>query len=78
MFAAEIPGRGFRLVIGDQVDAALAPEFNILGAVTRHFRETDGFEHFLEVALFRGGELNELEAIKPGGVVKQVGHGSLL
>ena len=54
MLAREIPGGGTWLIIGDEIDAALAPQLNILGAMARDLRKAHGFEDGLEHAFFRG------------------------
>jgi len=77
MLAREIPCGGFRLVIGDEVDAALAPQLDILGPVAGNLRKTDQVEHRFQLAFFRRGKFDELETVEAGGIFKQVCHGAL-
>jgi hypothetical protein len=74
MLAAEEPRGAAGLVVGDEVDRALPPQLDLLGAVAGDQGEAHGGEDRLEHALFRGGELDELEAVEADGVVEQVGH----
>ena len=75
MLARKIPGGGFRLIIGDQVDAALAPQLHILGAVPGDLGKAHRLENRLQNAFFRRRELDELESIEASGIVEQISHG---
>mmetsp|Transcript_25774 Transcript_25774/g.65581 ORF Transcript_25774/g.65581 Transcript_25774/m.65581 type:complete len:288 (+) Transcript_25774:1802-2665(+) len=77
MLTGEIPCRGFGLVIGDEVDTALAPQLDILGPVAGNLCEADQLEHRFQMAFFRRGKFDELETVEAGGIFKKVCHGAL-
>jgi len=60
-------------VIDNEVDVALSPESNVLGAMNRNQLKAECFEDRLEDARLRGGKLHEFKAIKAHWIVK---HGS--
>ncbi len=77
MLTGEIPCSGFGLVIGDEVDTALAPQLDILGPVAGNLCEADQLEHRFQMAFFRRGKFDELETVEAGGIFKKVCHGAL-
>lgn len=63
MLGGEIGGGASRLVVGDEVDAALPPELHILAAVTGDAGKSHSLKGRLEDAALGGAELEELEAL---------------
>src|SRR5690606_7850764 len=75
MFGGEIGGRAPRLVIGNEVDAALAPELHGLASVTCDPGKSHALECGLQDAFFRRTEFQEFEAIEAERIVKEIRHG---
>ncbi len=73
----EVRGVAAGLVVDDEVDPALAEQGDVLGPVAGDDDEPEPFEHLLELAARRRGELDELEAVEAERVVEQVAHGRL-
>jgi len=59
-----------RLLIEDEVDAALAEERNLLGPVPRHGFETERLEDRLQHPGLRCSKFYELESVETHGVVE--------
>ena len=74
MFGREIGGVAARLVVGDQVDAALPPQLDVLRPVPRDAGETHALEYRLQHAPFGRAELDELEPVEAQRIVEQIGH----
>ena len=77
MFGGEVRGGAFGFAIGNQVDAALAPQLHRLGAVIGNMGKAHAREHWFEQTRFGRGELDELEAVQAKRVFEQIVHGIL-
>ena len=74
MLAREIPGLALRLVVDDEVDAALSPQADVLGTVPGDFGETEQLECLLEDRGVGCGKLDEFETVEAHGIVEEVCH----
>ena len=74
MLLGVVVSRGARLVVGDEIDIALAPEIHVLGLVPRDQGKAEHLEHRFEDTSLQRRKLNKLKAIQPHGVVKKIGH----
>ena len=73
----EVGSVALRLCVEDEIDAALAPQRDVLGSVLRHLGEAEHFEHRFQYARLRRGELDEFEAVEAHRVFIKIGHGPL-
>src|SRR4051812_17456212 len=64
MLRCKISCRRSRLIVDDEVDFALAPQVDGLGAMARYMSEAHCAEHGLQDASLRGAELDELKPIQ--------------
>ena len=67
VFLRIIIGGRFWLIIGDQIDAALAPQIDVFRSVAGYMRETKRFKHPFQYAAFRGREFNNSKPSSPIG-----------
>ena len=74
MLAREEPGRRMRLVIGDEVDLALAPELDIFRAVAGNAAEAHSFKGRFQHTFVGSGEFDEFETVETDRIFEQVGH----
>ena len=74
VLGGEEGGGRARLVIDQEVDIALAPQLDVLGAVVGDMGEAHRLEDGFNDAAFRGGEFHEFKAAQAHRIFKQICH----
>ena len=74
MLGGKEGGRRARLVIDQEIDPALAPQLDVLGAVIGDMGEAHGLEDRFDDTALRCRELDELEAAEAQRVFEKVCH----
>jgi hypothetical protein len=77
VFGREIGGGRSGFVIGDEIDLALPPQIDILGAMTGDMHKAHRRENGFQQAALGRAKLDELEAIEANGVLEKIGHNTL-
>ncbi|MCY1430948.1 hypothetical protein D9M71_469080 [compost metagenome] len=74
VFSGEVRSDTFGFIVQDQVDATLAIQVHVLGAVGGHFGETQYLEYRLKYARGRRSQFDELEAHQAHWIVEDISH----
>jgi len=78
VFLHEVGGVAFRLIIENEVDAALTIQGHILGTMACDGLKAEEVKYFREMFYVGSGEFDKFEAVKAHGVIEEIWHESLL
>ena len=78
VFLHEVGGVAFRLIIQNEVDAALAIQGHVFGAMACDGLEAEEVKYFREMFCVGSGEFDKFEAVEAHGVFEEIWHESLL
>ncbi len=78
VFLHEVGGVAFRLIIQNEVYAALTIQGHIFGTMACDGLEAKGVKYFREVFCVGSGEFDKFEAVEAHGIFVEIWHESLL